>query len=139
MREPLPIDYYVLVLGVNKFRIYFSGNWQWVDVYLWDVHPTTFVRWDGGRWGYFEKKWEHPRKGLFGEMHFVRDRLRIDTISHEIDHLRLEWIWANRTAFTSRNEERLIAFKDIILWRFLKKLSKLEPDTADWCKTLSEL
>jgi len=46
------------------FQIYLKRNKkQWVNVYLWDVHPTTFEGWGGGRWGYFIAKWIDPKMG----------------------------------------------------------------------------
>lgn len=121
------------------FHLHFNRKRQWVAVYLWDVHPNTFERWDAGRWGYWLAEWTNCRSGHFGSLHFIRSRLRIDTISHEIDHWRQEWLWANRNAWTGRNEESCIEIKDRLLWRFLKELAKVEPKTRSWCKTLSEL
>lgn len=63
----------------------------------------------------------------------------MDTISHELDHVRQEWLWANRSAWTGKNEEAIVEVKDRLLWRFLRELSKIEPKTRVWMKTLSEL
>lgn len=124
---------------MDKFSFYFDkGKLLWIDVYLYDVHPNTFASWRAGRWAYWQP--EDPcRSGLFGSLHFIRSRLRLDTISHELDHVRQEWLWANRSAWTGKNEEAIVEVKDRLLWRFLRELAKIEPKTRVWMKTLSEL
>lgn len=107
------------------FRIYFNKKRQYLDVYLWDVHPTTFSNWNKTRWGYFEAKWDNPKQGLFGEVHFVKSRIREDLVSHELLHAWIEWIWANRTAITSRNEEFLVSLHDEMIRKFWREYRKL--------------
>lgn len=108
------------------FRFHFQNKKQYSLVYLWDVHPTTFASWKGGYWGYFEKAVDAlPSVGLFGELHFVRSRLRIDTIVHELDHLRTEWMWANGITITRKNEERMATFLDELVRNFLRELKKV--------------
>lgn len=107
------------------FRFYFNKKKQWIDVYLWDVHPTTFSNWKMGRWGCFNPKWEVPGNGYFGELHFVKSRAdREDLINHELLHAWIEWIWANRTAITNRNEETLVALFDEMTRNFYKEHRK---------------
>lgn len=121
------------------FCLYFNKRRQWVSVYLWDVHPSTFASWKAGRWGYWIAEWESPKCGHFGSLHFVRNRLRIDTIVHELTHMRQEWLRANLDAWTGRNEERIVEMGDRLLWGFLRELAKVEPKSRVWRKTLSEL
>lgn len=121
------------------FTLYFNKKRQWATVHLWSVHQNTFANWDFGRWGTFEAKWENPKSGLFGELHFLKSRLRVDTISHELDHLRAEWVWANRKAWTGRDEERFIEMGDELLGRFLRNLAKIEPKTKVWLTSLENL
>jgi hypothetical protein len=124
---------------LDKFTFYFDkANSLWIDVYLYDVHPNTFASWKAGRWAYWEAE-SFCRSGLFGSLHFIRDRLRVDTISHELDHVRQEWLWGNRGAWTGRNEESTIEIKDRLFWRFLRALSKVEPKAKVWMKTLSQI
>ena len=121
------------------FKVYFNKKRQWAEVFLWSVHPNTFQNWQSGRWGYWIAEYTNPLWGKFGSLHFVKSRLRTDTISHEIDHMRAEWVWINRNAWTGKNEEKLIEFKDDVYWRFLRELCKVEPRARVWMKTLSEL
>ena len=121
------------------FYLFFNKKRQWASVHLWDVHQNTFANWDSGRWGYWEATWSNPRSGLFGEFHFLKGRLRIDTISHELDHLRQEWIWANRLSWTGGSEEALIEMKDKLLGSFLRELAKVEPKTKVWFLSLENL
>lgn len=107
------------------FKIYFNKKRQWVDVTLWEVHPSTFYRWKGGRWGYFLAAWDNPKDGKFGELHFVRSRLRMDTITHEVFHLLSEWMFANRDPLTPRNEERYAAWMDELTRKFIRETEKL--------------
>jgi hypothetical protein len=105
------------------FRFYIPKRKSnaWAEVFLWDVHPTTFSRWNAGRWGYFLATWEgNAREGKFGELHFVQSRLREDLIVHELLHLWAEWIWANGETLTRRNEERLIVTFDKIFASFMR-------------------
>lgn len=106
------------------FKVFFNKKRQWLEVTLWDVHPVTFKRWGGGRWGYFLPDWEFPDKGKLGELHFVKSRLRFDLIVHEVFHALAEWIHANRTAVTSKNEEKLALMMDEICRRLVRELKK---------------
>ena len=98
-----------------------------MDVYLWDVHPNTFANWGGGRWGYFHATWKNASLGKFGELHFVKGRLRFDTVYHEIRHLCVEWLWQNGETVTRKNEERIISFEDKVANSFRRALMKAEP------------
>ncbi len=110
------------------FTFYFGKKkCQWVDVWLWDVHPNTFARWKAGRWGYFEPTYENPRKGLFGQLHFVKGTIRFDTVHHEINHMWIEWFWAGGETVTRKNEERLNEILDKMSWSFRRALHKAEP------------
>src|SRR5512146_1437043 len=124
----------------DTFRVFFRRKRQFFTVYLHDVHPSTFKRNGGGRWGYFVKKWDNPKEGLFGEIHLVKSRVRVDSVSHEIDHLRCEWMFANGRyvtikvrgrktlvrgkILTGRNEEWYCRFGDELtrhFWREYKR------------------
>lgn len=69
----------------------------------------------------------------------MKSRLRVDTIAHELDHLRAEWIWSNRLAWTGKNEERFVEMGDELLGRFLRELAKIEPKTKQWLISLGNL
>jgi hypothetical protein len=120
-----------------SFRVYFNNKKSWVDVYLYDVHPDTFAGWGAGRWAYWQE--EGCKTGLFGTLHFIKNRLRIDTVTHEISHLRQAWLRANLNAWTGRNEESVIEFGDRLLWGFLRALAKEEPKARVWMRSLGEL
>lgn len=111
----------------HDFVFYFNKKKQWVRVFLWDVHPTTFKSWGGGRWGYFQATYDSPKSGEFGELHFVKSRLRFDVVYHELRHLCTEWMWANGETITRKNEERIISFEDKIANSFRRTLKKAEP------------
>lgn len=111
----------------HNFIFRFNKNRQFVKVFLWDVHPNTFENWGGGRWSYFQPTYHDAKEGEFGELHFVRGRLRIDTIVHELDHIRTEWMWANGETITRKNEEKYASLLDEITRKFRKALEKSEP------------
>lgn len=113
---------------MDEFTIYFNKNKQWITVYIHDVHPNTFANWKAGRWGYFEGKWENPRIGFFGEVHLVKSRVREDLVVHELDHVRTEWMWANGTTITRKNEEKMTEFLDILVGRFYREFRKLNKE-----------
>ncbi len=107
------------------FRVFFNSKKQWVDVYLHDVHPTTFANWNMGRWGCFNKDYDNPRAGYFGDVHMVESRVREDLVVHELDHVRWEWMWANRIMVSNRNEETLTALLDELVRNFYREWRKL--------------
>lgn len=108
----------------QRFRFHFGRKKTVVEVYLWSVHPNTFERWDNGRWGYFDIS---EKESVFGELHFVKSRLRLDTIVHEIEHARVEWMWQNGHTITRKNEEKMTSLLDEMVRKFLRELRKIEP------------
>lgn len=66
--------------------------------------------------------------GHFGELHFVKRRLRFDGIVHELDHLRTEWMWARGETITRKNEEKMASFLDELCRKFIRELKKKEPN-----------
>lgn len=110
---------------MKNFRIRFNRNKQWVDVTVWDVHPTTFERWGGGRWAYFEAGYDSPKEGKFGEMHVVESGIREDTVAHEMVHVVWERFVANNLQFSRRNEERFATYVDELVRKFLREYRKL--------------
>lgn len=117
---------------MEEFLIRFNHGKQWIKVIIWDVHPTTFSNWGGGRWAYFEPKWEHPRKGFFGELHLVKSGIREDTIAHEVVHVVLAWYFAKWIIITPNNEEKFAERVDEIVRKFYRGYRKLE---KEWKKT----
>lgn len=109
------------------FKVYFNRRRQFFEVYLHKVHSRTFYRWGGGRWGYWSNVRDNSRRGKFGEVHFVKSRLRFDTIVHELDHVRTDWMWSRGETITRKNEERYATFLDEITRRFIRELRKVEP------------
>ncbi len=110
---------------MDEFTIFWNKKKQWITVHLWDVNPGTFSNWGGGRWGYFEPKWDNPKNGFFGEVHLVKSRIREDLVVHELDHVRTEWMWAKGTTITRSNEERMTEFLDKLVGQFYKEYKKL--------------
>lgn len=108
------------------FKFHFNRRKQFCEVYLWKVHPNTFARWGSGRWAYFVASYENPRIGKFGELHFIRDRLRYDVVNHELFHLATEWMWSGGDTITRRNEEKYATFFDEISRRFIQELRKFD-------------
>ena len=109
---------------MNRFRIKFNRNKQWIDVTVWDVHPTTFANWGGGRWAYFEKGYDLPRRGKFGELHLVKSGIREDTVAHEMFHVLWEWIFSRNTILNRKNEERYADFLDELVRKFYREYRK---------------
>lgn len=110
--------------NLPSFKIFFNKKRQWLDVFLWDVHPNTFSNWGGGKWGYFISKGENPRKGLLGEIHLVKSRVREDTVVHEIDHARTEWMLRAGITITRTNEEKMATFLDELVRKFYREYRK---------------
>lgn len=109
----------------ENFRVFFNKNRQFFGVYLWDVHPTTFKSWGGGRWGYFDLDTiEHPRRGRFGDIHLVKSRVRPDLVSHELDHLRLRWCFEKWIIITPNNEEWFATFGDELTRKFWREYNR---------------
>ena len=112
---------------MKDFSIYFNRRKQWIDVFLQDVHPNTFHRRKNGRWAYFQATWTNRRRGKFGELHFVRSRLRFDTIAHEIHHAIVEWYWARGSVIDRNNEEASATLTDELNRKFIRELRKVYP------------
>lgn len=110
---------------MNEFLIYFNKKKQWIKVVLWDVHPTTFQNWGGGRWAYFEPAHEHPRRGFFGELHMVKSGIREDTVAHELFHVLCAWLFAKWIILTPNNEERYAEFLDELVRKFYREYRKV--------------
>ena len=107
------------------FRIYFNRKKQWLNVYLWEVHPTTFQNWGGGRWGYFVPTYTSTRVGEFGEVHFVRSRIREDLIVHEMFHVLCAWLFCRGVDLSTKNEERMAEFLDELVRKFYREYKKI--------------
>lgn len=110
-----------------NFKVFFNKKRQWLDVTLWEVHPTTFARWKNGRWAYFQTTWENPKSGQFGELHFVYSRIRFDTVSHEVFHVVAEYLYANRDNITTRNEEKYATLTDELNRKIVREIRKINP------------
>lgn len=108
----------------SSFKAFFNKKRQFYEVYLWSVHPNTFDNWKGGRWGYFVYLAENPRLGKFGEIHLVESRVRVDSVSHELDHLRCAWIFKNGITLSTRNEEWFCKFGDELTRNFWREYDK---------------
>lgn len=108
------------------FRIYFNKHKQWIDVYLDKVHPNTFANRKGGRWGWFLGTSEHPKRGILGEIHLVESRVRPDSVAHELDHARTEWMLINGTTITRSTEERMASFLDELTRKFWREFKKYQ-------------
>ena len=113
------------------FRVFFNKNRQFFEVYLHDVHPNTFQSRGGGRWGYWTSTFENPRRGKFGEIHLVKSRVRPDSVAHELDHLRMAWLFAKWIVITPRNEERFCTFGDELTRRFWREYEKHQKGKRD--------
>lgn len=110
------------------FKVYFNRKRQFFEVYLHSVHPNTFANWGGGRWGYWNNETRsNERLGKFGELHFVKSRVRHDAIAHELFHVLVDWMWSRGETITRKNEERYATFLDEITRRFIRELRKIEP------------
>jgi hypothetical protein len=96
----------------QSFRLFWNRRKQWVDVYLHDVHPNTFAGWDAGRWAYYQPNDERGRCGKFGELHFVRIRVRADVVAHELIHLLADWLRSKGREINVYNEERIAMLFD---------------------------
>ncbi len=110
---------------VPDFKIIFNRKKQWINVYLWDVHPNTFSRWKSGRWAYFLATWSNPRWGEFGELHFVKSRIREDVVSHEILHALTEWMYSGGFTITRQNEEKMCELMDELVRKFYREYNKV--------------
>jgi hypothetical protein len=110
---------------LDEFTVFFNRKKQWFKVFLWDVNPGTFANWGGGRWAYWEAKWENPKQGFFGEFHAVKSRVnREDLVAHELLHVLFEWIRAREIKVSTRNEERLVTLFDEITRNFYRAYRK---------------
>lgn len=110
------------------FKLYLNHYRQWVEVYWWDVHPTTFARWDAGRWAFYDNYEDRlKRRGKFGELHFVISQMRPDTLGHELIHLLGDWLRHFDRTINVYNEEWIATTFDgwaRKIWREYRKITK---------------
>jgi hypothetical protein len=111
---------------LEEFKVKFNSNKQYINVFVYDVHPTTFERWNGTYWAYFEPTWTNPKDGEFGQLHMVKSGIREDTVAHELFHVLCEFVWANRDAITGKNEEKYAELFDSLIRNFYREYRKLE-------------
>ena len=112
-------------MAEETFTVHFNKRKSFFIVHLHDVHPDTFARKKGGRWGYFLQADGAGSVGYFGDVHFVASRLRQSLISHELEHLRAAWYWeVLGETLTRKNEERFIAFLDVLTDNFYRAYEK---------------
>ncbi len=116
---------------MEEFTIYFNKRRQWITVHLWDVHPTTFAKWKGGYWGYYESKYENPRDGKLGEIHLVKSRIREDLVVHEFFHALCDWSNARGLPMNPRHEERLACILDEMVGKFYRGLKALDKNKKE--------
>lgn len=100
------------------FIFYFNRKSQWCEVYLEEVHPNTFNRKNGSRWGYYESKTVREKMGVFGEIHLVSSRVRPDTVEHEIHHLWFDWMRESGRDLSGRTEEKSVRMYDEMMKHF---------------------
>jgi hypothetical protein len=108
---------------VADFQIKFGK--RWVDVFLWDVHPNTFAGWGGGKWAYYQAHAERGKCGKFGELHFVRSRVRADTLAHELVHLLGDYLRDRDATINVYNEERIATLFDSWVRSFWREYGKI--------------
>lgn len=102
--------------------MFFNRRRQWIDVYLDDVHPNTFERQGGGRWGYYLASADrNPRHGHYGDTHLVCSRVRADVVAHELEHTVIDRL----APITTRNEERAARLMDELTRNFWREYEKL--------------
>ena len=108
-----------------NFRVYFNNRRQWLEVVLHDVSPSTFKRWSGTPWGYYQAAAERKdRSGKFGEIHLVRERVRHDLAAHELFHVLADWLGCKNMQITSQNEERLAGLFDEMIRNFWRAFER---------------
>lgn len=94
-------------------------------MFLWDVHQTTFHSWGGGNWAYYENSPTRNHKGHFGDMHFVKSRVRVDVFDHEKMHLVGDILRSKNRVWTVYNEEWIAVLSDGLTRRFWREYKKL--------------
>src|SRR5574342_682822 len=102
------------------FRFYFNRKRQFCEVFLWEVHPTTFARWGGGRWGYYQPQDDNNIYGKIGEIHLISKRIRVDLVSHELTHVVFDWFGKRNIIITSRTEETFASILDEMIRSFYR-------------------
>src|SRR5512143_207951 len=108
----------------EAFRVYFNRRRQFVSVFLHEVSPQTFHRRGGGRWGYYLPAEERGRRGKFGELHLVSDRVRPDVVAHELTHLLADRMRARGMTWCERTEEKSAEMMDELTRAFWREWHK---------------
>lgn len=110
-----------------NFNIFFNRRKQWIEVYLHDVTPYKFERSGGGRWGYYDSYVERSiRSGKFGEIHLVSNRVRHDSVAHELGHALFDIVLSKGGSFSRQSEERIAILLDELTRGFWREYEKLD-------------
>lgn len=96
----------------------FNRGKQFVEIFLGE---------DLESYGTFRAMWKNPREGRFGIVTFDSRYLTYDTIAHEVFHIVVEYIVANRSNITSRNEERYATLFDEIFRNIVLAITGKNP------------
>jgi hypothetical protein len=106
------------------FSLYLNRRRHWIDVYIEDVHPSTFKRRGGGYWGFFIGKGYSRGGGLLGEVHLVKSRLTHDLIVHEFAHAAIYWYSARGVAISGLTEEAFCTLLDSLVRVFYRQAKR---------------
>lgn len=111
----------------RTFKVPFNGRTQYFEVYVYDVHPKTFVRWADTNWAfYWVSRERNDKEGYFGELHLIESRTTIDTVAHELQHLWIDWCKSrNIEIANSKKEEDICFLSDELTRNFWRKWGRV--------------
>ena len=94
----------------RDFKITFNKN-QWINVYLEEECQD---------WGGFLPTWKNPEKGVFGKL-TLSTQAKQDTIVHEVFHIVMEHMRANRKS-SFKYEEDYASLSDELFTKIEEKV-----------------
>ena len=94
----------------RDFKITFNKN-QWINVYLEEEYQD---------WGGFLPTWKNPDKGVFGKL-TLSTQAKQDTIVHEVFHIVMEHMRANRKS-SFKYEEDYASLSDELFTKIEEKV-----------------
>lgn len=110
----------------KQFKIYFNRHHQWLTIYVWKS-PKKFYREHGDCVGIYiyDTVSRQPRRGEFGEIHFLEPYIDDELVAHELLHFLIDLVRTRNGTITKRNEETIVSEYGNLVKTFWKKYNKI--------------
>lgn len=108
-----------------SFQLKFNNHRQHIDVFIW-ASPRKFYNQFGDCIGiYIPEKSRQPKRGKFGEINLLQDKIDHELVAHELLHFIIDLVRYRNGGITPRNEEKIVSEYGDLVKKFWRKYEKL--------------